>query len=421
LAAAPAGALAQEVAVGRSILSFLPTDGRVLAVGEHLGALGSGDVISTRGARVQAWVLRGAAGDDLVIDLLSDAFDAYLFLEGPGFEQPLTDDDGGGACNARIAIVLPEDGEYRVVVSSVGEAGGAFTLRVADEPVPTLPGACDLLGGGYAQPDVTTIPTGGRVATSGDVIEDRLTASDYRFDDGTYGRAWSVVGRSGQRIVIDLISTDFDAFLYFAGPGLDAPRVDDDGAGACDARIVHEFIEDGDYVLVASSVEPDMEGAFTLRVSDVPGPVSDAPCESRSLGPDLTDLFGDELAELPVDGRALAIDVEAVGELDAWDPLLSDGTPAEAWSLAAAADQVLTIDVVSTDFDALLYVQGPGGLSLSDDDSLGSCNPRLIVTVPEDGELRIVVNAMTPQSTGTYVIRASTEPGPTTPGDCVPS
>jgi hypothetical protein len=81
----------------------------------------------------QEWRLPGRAGQTLTIDLASDAFDAYLFLLGPGFETASPqDDDSGGRCNARLTVRLPATGDYYVVVTS-GErfATGAFTLTVA--------------------------------------------------------------------------------------------------------------------------------------------------------------------------------------------------------------------------------------------------------------------------------------------------
>ena len=53
---------------------------------------------------------------------------------------------------------------------------------------------------------------------------------------------------------------------------------DDDGAGGCNARITFTVLEDGPYRVVASSLNAIETGAYTLRVSDRPGPTSDYAC-----------------------------------------------------------------------------------------------------------------------------------------------
>jgi hypothetical protein len=84
----------------------------------------------------QQWRLRGRAGQTVTIDLASGAFDAYVFLLGPGFEgAPPQDDDSGGHCNARISVRLPRTGDYFIVVTSSERfATGPFTLSVAAGP-----------------------------------------------------------------------------------------------------------------------------------------------------------------------------------------------------------------------------------------------------------------------------------------------
>jgi hypothetical protein len=84
----------------------------------------------------QQWRLAGHAGQTITIDLTSDAFDAYLFLLGPGFETTAPqDDDSGGRCNARLTARLPKTGDYIIVVTTSERlATGPFTLTVATGP-----------------------------------------------------------------------------------------------------------------------------------------------------------------------------------------------------------------------------------------------------------------------------------------------
>jgi hypothetical protein len=67
----------------------------------------------------------------VTIDLMSDELDSYLYLVGPGLDEPLSDDDGGGELNSRITHTFTESGTYRVIVSALSsDATGAFTLEV---------------------------------------------------------------------------------------------------------------------------------------------------------------------------------------------------------------------------------------------------------------------------------------------------
>jgi len=83
------------------------------------------------GRRGQVWGLEASAGQRVTIDLVSSEFDTYLYLVGPGFDEPLFDDDGAGDLDSRITATLPQDGTYRIIASAIdANQIGAFTLRV---------------------------------------------------------------------------------------------------------------------------------------------------------------------------------------------------------------------------------------------------------------------------------------------------
>src|SRR5207245_9226519 len=101
-------------------------------------------LLRTENTYAQEWRLAGHAGQTVTIDLASDAFDAYLFLLGPGFETAAPqDDDSGGRCNARLTARLPKTGDYVVVVTTSDRlATGRFTLTVASGSRPASPAPC---------------------------------------------------------------------------------------------------------------------------------------------------------------------------------------------------------------------------------------------------------------------------------------
>ena len=77
--------------------------------------------------------------------LASDAFDAYVFVSGPGIGRDLPqDDDSGGHCNARLTVRLPGTGAYHIAVTSQEKfATGPFTLSVTLGPRPVSLARCD--------------------------------------------------------------------------------------------------------------------------------------------------------------------------------------------------------------------------------------------------------------------------------------
>ena len=102
-------------------------------------------VLPAESTYTQQWRLAGRAGQTVTIDLAADAFDAYAFLLGPGFEGATPqDDDSGGRCNARLTVRLRRTGDYFIVVTSSERfATGAFTLSVVPGTKPRSLAPCD--------------------------------------------------------------------------------------------------------------------------------------------------------------------------------------------------------------------------------------------------------------------------------------
>jgi hypothetical protein len=119
---------------------------RVLDVGSEVAdALGPDDPMWPERRYVDAWELRGRAGWTVAVDLISDEFDAVLYLVS--HFQLTWNDDGAGGCNARVEITFPENGAYTLLASSYAAgAGGRYTLRVTDHPSAPLAGSCAQAG-----------------------------------------------------------------------------------------------------------------------------------------------------------------------------------------------------------------------------------------------------------------------------------
>lgn len=100
-------------------------------------------LLRTESTYALEWRLAGRAGTTVTIDLASNAFDAYLFLLGPGLETPPQDDDSGGHCNARLTVRFPKTGDYFIVVTTSDRlATGPFVLTVTSGSRPVSLAPC---------------------------------------------------------------------------------------------------------------------------------------------------------------------------------------------------------------------------------------------------------------------------------------
>jgi hypothetical protein len=278
-----AGATVAQEDASRSILQLLPLEASTLEVGSEVaGALSEMDYRTTSGMLVQAFALAGGAGDPITVDLISDDFDAYLYLVGPGYDEPLSDDDSGGACHARLTLFLPEDGPYRLVAGS-WQSPGAYTLRVDSRAHPPAPGDCsgDEFGGEFFDADMlaslTRMEPAGALE-SGVELAGTLDDGDASLPDGSRADAWTLAGEPGQTLVVELISEDFDALLLRVPPEQDRYEMDDDSAGNCNSRLYVTFESGEPHLIVVNSLGEDGRGPYTLRVSDQAGPEAPGAC-----------------------------------------------------------------------------------------------------------------------------------------------
>src|SRR5690349_11878489 len=101
-------------------------------------------LLRTENTYALEWRLAGRAGTTVTIDLASDAFDAYVFLLGPGLEKTAPQvDDSGGRCNARLTVRFPKTGDYFIVVTTSDRlATGPFVLSVTSGSRPVSLAPC---------------------------------------------------------------------------------------------------------------------------------------------------------------------------------------------------------------------------------------------------------------------------------------
>lgn len=104
-----------------------------IGVGESIRAsLQAGDCteIIDDGTFVDLWYFELAQRAAVTVDLSSDDFDAYLWLDNEDFVNLAEDDDSGTGTDARIQITL-DPGTYFLLANHYPGADGVYTLSVA--------------------------------------------------------------------------------------------------------------------------------------------------------------------------------------------------------------------------------------------------------------------------------------------------
>ena len=120
---------------------------------------------------------------------------------------------------------------------------------------------------------------------------------------------------------------------------------------------------------------------------------------------------GGSILWLPRPTGRLTPEQEMRGALSAADYMSATDTYLDIWELQGKAGESITIDLKSTDFDAVLYVVGEGlAETLDDDDGGGRCDARVEIRFLEDGVYRVVATTGAARTTGVYTIRASANP-----------
>lgn len=196
---------------------------------------------------MQYWALDAPAGETASVRLESDDFRARLYVLGFGLRESISDRDDVASTNVELTVTFPETGTYYVAIEAYGSRPtGSYSLVVTEA-----------IG-------LATLSTGGRVLRGRANVTGMLTEAD-PIVKGQPVQAWAFEARAGIVTTIELLSDDFDTYLFVTGPGLPEPLSDDDGGAGLNSRLEVSFPSDGEYLLIASSVFGG-RGLYTLRV-----------------------------------------------------------------------------------------------------------------------------------------------------------
>ncbi len=101
-----------------------------------VGRLEHGDSVMGDGTWADVWTFRAARDGDLVIEMSSGDFDAYLIARDAEGQILGTDDDGGSGTNSRLTVRVQAGRTYRIYANSYGEdpVSGLYRVSVRYEP-----------------------------------------------------------------------------------------------------------------------------------------------------------------------------------------------------------------------------------------------------------------------------------------------
>jgi hypothetical protein len=202
------------------------------------------------------YTIQGRRGQRVEITLTSGDFDPYLLVTGPNGYAMSNDDGEGLELGSRLRLELPADGTYRISATSFAPGSmGAYRIDMRQ-------------ASGNAEfdqmPRAEAIRIGGSI--QGD-LERRDTSVGDKFQD-----LYRLRARRGERVRIDLNSSEFDTVLTLQMPDGTIVVNDDHGEQTgTNSRLETVLAEDGEYLIGVTSYEDGETGKYRLTLAPQPG------------------------------------------------------------------------------------------------------------------------------------------------------
>ncbi len=296
----------------------------------------------------QQYSFEGRVGDRVVIsmDALSGNLDPLLLLGDADLNLIAEDDDGGEGFNARLEVTLPADGAYIIEATRYGQDS-----------------ARGQSSGGYRLTLLVNQAAGRGVSRGAhiDAIGFGKTVRGTLTPEGGFRFYW-FQAEAGDRVHIQsALSLDMSAFLVLYDSSFRELKRDATGR-----QLDADLPQSGIYFAALSLHPGSVGGTYGLVLS---GWTSESGVVSN---PGLPLLYGEQT-----------------------QGTINDEQPLEHYMFQGQAnDQVLIeMGVVEGDLDPFLYLYGPDGEVVGQDDDSGSgSNAALAVVLPADGRYSLVAS-----------------------------
>lgn len=195
-------------------------------------------------------------------------------------------------------------------------------------------------------------------------------------------------GRPGERVVVDLSSSDFDTYVMLVGPGEFREENDDwDDTDVGHSVIEADLADAGTYQVLVTSFEAGETGAYALRIDR--GEVT------ASVG--------------QRDVQTLELRRPASGSLESGDGELDSGEFRDTWVFNGQAGQSFSVEMSSDDFDPYLILLSPDGDVIDENDDFDGRTDlsRIDATLPQAGRYRVIATSYAVGESGGYGLALS--------------
>ncbi len=321
------------------------------SVKTYSGTLGSGSLESPIDERYfNIYRLKARAGEHITVNMVSSDFDTYLSVRSPTGKKAENNDYEGSTSLSRVEMDITESGTWEITASShERRATGSYQVTI------TLSGALD------STTDRSRIERG------------TLAEGDETLSTGEFQDTYTVNCSRGEKIVIDLRTSEFDPWLVVLTPGGEQFDNDDYEEDASRSLLSLDLTEDGTCTILVTSYEVGETGNYDLNIW------------IGSMG-----------------AAASGPRVES-GELSDDDETLRSGEFMDSYTFEGIPGQHARLDLSSSDFDSYLLLKGPGEINLWNDDVDGIPGHSIIdLDLTEKGTYRVIVTSYEEGETGRY-------------------
>jgi len=195
----------------------------------------------------------------------------------------------------------------------------------------------------------------------------------------SYCKTYTLKMEKGKTYLLDLTSTVIQAGLRLEEAGGNQVAQDFDQFRNQGASIVYRPSKTDDFQIIATSAQPNAIGKFTLTVKE---------------------LTGDE--GKPIELQLAKGQVSITNALARTDQRYS-GKICKQLTIKLEAGKTYQFDHKSRNFDAYLYLIGPDGNVLAqDDDSGGNLDSRIVHRATKTGEYRVIATSLGGQGIGPF-------------------
>ncbi len=236
---------------------------------------------------------------------------------------------------------------------------------------------------------------------NGRVITDRLTEQDAFFPDGSFYRTYQFIGKAGQRVTLEMQSTEVDPYLILFGPN--------NAEIAQDSRISTVLPTDGLYTLHANGYERGQTGKYQLLAR-----IDNGQINNQTNNQVNNNQLGDEVDQAVPQTSLATSQPIATGNFNGVfnsDSLTSsqDATLFQRFNFEGQKGQIWRITISSNEFQPELLLFNPKRQLIRQMTAkIGTNNPSqatITIQLPNDGKYQLIAKTTNPAAQGKYNLR----------------